>query len=232
MGVFKAKEPMIPKVLVWPASFHPLVEGIQHALRPDGAFRPVPARGKGLSRLFSSTAAWHCHGFVFARTCHHASTFLRPLAPQALRRFLATTGALTPARAAFGRPSAVQVSLVHPARPSPHSATNHLAHSIIAFPLPDQRDGLPRRRLRLAPCGDHHRGLCKPLADAQRVSFPVSRPGLRHCLTGSSQRPAESCSSSCGLQIRLRLLPTPPHGDAVAFGYWERASPRGGLSPP
>ncbi|MBW2148792.1 MAG: hypothetical protein JRI22_17400, partial [Deltaproteobacteria bacterium] len=27
-------------------------------------------------------------------------------------------------------------------------------------------------------------------------------------------------------------LPTPPHSDAVTFGYRERASPGGGLSPP
>ena len=30
---------------------------------------------------------------------------------------------------------------------------------------------------------------------------------------------AESGSSSCGLSVRLRLLPTPPRGDAVTFGY-------------
>jgi len=31
--------------------------------------------------------------------------------------------------------------------------------------------------------------------------------------------PAETGSSSYGLSVRLRLLPTPPHGDAVAFSY-------------
>jgi len=36
---------------------------------------------------------------------------------------------------------------------------------------------------------------------------------------GSPAHPAESSSSSCGPAVRLRLLPTPPHGDAVAFGY-------------
>ena len=30
---------------------------------------------------------------------------------------------------------------------------------------------------------------------------------------------AESSSSSCGLVSHLRLLPTPPHGDAVTFGF-------------
>ncbi len=36
---------------------------------------------------------------------------------------------------------------------------------------------------------------------------------------GSPTHPAESSSSSCGPTVRFRLLPTPPHGDAVAFGY-------------
>lgn len=31
--------------------------------------------------------------------------------------------------------------------------------------------------------------------------------------------PAESDSLSCGLVFRRRLLSTPPHGDAVIFGY-------------
>lgn len=32
-------------------------------------------------------------------------------------------------------------------------------------------------------------------------------------------RPAESSSLSYGLLFHLQLLPTPPHGDAVTFGY-------------
>jgi hypothetical protein len=32
-------------------------------------------------------------------------------------------------------------------------------------------------------------------------------------------RKAESSSSSYGLVSHLQLLPTPPHGDAVTFGY-------------
>ena len=32
-------------------------------------------------------------------------------------------------------------------------------------------------------------------------------------------RPAELRSSSYGPMIHLRLLSTPPHGDAVTFGY-------------
>ena len=43
---------------------------------------------------------------------------------------------------------------------------------------------------------------------------------------------AETGSSSCGLLLRLRLLPTPPRGDAVAFGYMWRDLTWVGLSPP
>ena len=35
----------------------------------------------------------------------------------------------------------------------------------------------------------------------------------------------------CGLDVRFRLLPTPPHGDAVTFSYEEPDIPRRGLSP-
>jgi hypothetical protein len=36
---------------------------------------------------------------------------------------------------------------------------------------------------------------------------------------GSPVHPAESSSLSCGPTVRFRLLPTPPHGDAVTFSY-------------
>ena len=45
----------------------------------------------------------------------------------------------------------------------------------------------------------------------------VSR--LRHESAGSPRHTAESGSSSYGLPVRLRLLPTPPRGDAVTFGF-------------
>ncbi|MDP2972977.1 MAG: hypothetical protein Q8P64_27780 [Deltaproteobacteria bacterium] len=89
-------------------------------------------------------------------------------------------------------------------RPSMHSVTKHLTHPVIASPLPAQRDRLP--------------GL-------------LSRSGLRLESAGSSLRTAESCSLSYGLHVRPRLLSTPPCGDAVTFGYQERAFPEKGLSP-
>jgi hypothetical protein len=156
--------------------------------------------------LLSQTAHWHGCGFV--RSKHNSSTFLRPLAPPALPGFFATMGALTPVRPAYHRPIAGQVSLVHMVRPSLHSVTNHLTHSVIALFMPSQRDGLPGVRTLSPP-----------------------RSELRTLLAGSPRRPAESCSSSYGLQVRLRLLSTLPHGNAVTFNYRERTSPGRGLSP-
>jgi len=175
----------------------------------------------------------HCRRSLFAWYAHLASTFLRPFAPRALSRFFAHMDALTPARLALRllirqnerRPSNGQVSLVHTARSSMHSVTKHLARPIIAFVLPAQLDGLP------ASCGfrvtrSRSRGFRQPAASRRY------RSGLRLGSAGSSLRTAESRSQYCyGLHVRLRLLPTPPRGDAVTFGYRERASPETGLAP-
>jgi len=218
MGHSKAKSPKSQRKACtekWHADPHLLPEALQHAVSPKARLRHLPPFGSGVSHVFSPTGHWHGLESVHYRP--NASTFLRPLAPQALPRILATTGALTPVRPALRgleaiehRPFAGQVSLVHTARPSPHSATNHLTRPAIAFTMPVQRDG---------PAGS-------------RSHWPVSSSGLRQSLVGSSQRPAASCSSSCGLRVCLRLLSTPPRGDAVTIGYRERASPGGGLSPP
>jgi len=64
------------------------------------------------------------------------------------------------------------------------------------------------------------------------------RLGFRHFLAGSPRQQAESSlrrlteiSLYCGLDVRLRLLPTPPHGDAVTISYEEPDIPRQGLPP-
>jgi hypothetical protein len=240
MGIIMAKIPKPLKVFVWPAylvsqaepntSFHPLCECLQHTIRPYRAFHPVPS-GTGFSGLLSPCG--HSRRFAFALYGLHRSTFLPALAPRALPRFFATMQALTPAypvlRLALQnerRPLNRQVSLVHTARASTHSATKHLTPPTIASLLPAQRDGLPR------PFGfrgthSRSRGFNQPGVSSR------SRSGLHLGSAGSSRRAAESCSHYCyGLRLRLRLLPTSPRGDAVTFGYRERASPGGGLSPP
>jgi len=157
-------------------------------------------------------ASRHSHWFQFCPMLDCSSTFLRSLGSRpvtALLRYYGRSDSCSPgSSASMGMNTASigqQVSLVHTARPSLHSVTKHLARPAIASPLPAQRDRLP--------------GL-------------LSRSGLRPESAGSSLRTAESRSSqSYGLHVRLRLLPTPPHGDAVTFGYQERASPERGLSP-
>ena len=92
-------------------------------------------------------ASQHSHWFRFYPVLPYLSTFLHPFAPRALPRFLATMGALTPAQVALRTltrgdehpPYARQVSLVHTARPSMHSVTNHPVCSDVAFLLPLQR---------------------------------------------------------------------------------------------
>jgi hypothetical protein len=218
MGFFKAKEPKLPKVSVWPrtqaepyAPFHPLFEGLQHAFTPYRTFHPFPFPGTGFSRLFSPFR--HSHGFSSVHHGLNPSTFLQPFAPSRFRDFFAPMAALTPAqlalRSSFGhelQPFIGQVSLFHTALPSTHSITKHPTRPAIASLLPTQRDRLP--------------------------GVVTTRSGLHHESAGSPPRKAESCSSSYGLHVRLRLLPTPPRGDAVTFDYRERASPEGGLSPP
>jgi len=131
------------------ASFHPLDEGLQHAIRPYRTFHPVIR--PSFSRLFSPAGAGHCHGDRFVLYRHCTSTFLRPFAPRPLRRFFTTMDALTSARWALltlirgnELPSCPdQVSLVHTARPSIHPVTKHLTRPAIASLLPTQRDRLP-----------------------------------------------------------------------------------------
>src|SRR3972149_7995752 len=63
----------------------------------------------------------------------------------------------------------------------------------------------------------HDRFNTLPLSVMDFRGFP--RSGLRLWLAGSSQRPAESRSSSYGPTVHLRLLPTSPHSDAVTISY-------------
>ena len=60
--------------------------------------------------------------------------------------------------------------------------------------------------------------MCSHIAlSATAACTMISR--LHPNVGGSPTHPAESSSLSCGPAVRFRLLPTPPHGDAVAFSY-------------
>ncbi len=70
---------------------------------------------------------------------------------------------------------------------------------------------------------------CSPTAALTR--YPSA---LRVCLTapGSPGHQAETGLSTYGLAVHLRLLPTPPHDDAVTFDYGpENAYPKGTHTP-
>src|SRR5450631_2569051 len=59
----------------------------------------------------------------------------------------------------------------------------------------------------------------------------IGHSRLRHQLAGSPRSPAETGSLDCGPAFRLRLLPTPPLSDAVAFGYSVTTPQDGDLHP-
>jgi hypothetical protein len=112
-------------------------------------------------------------------------------------------GALTPVRSgssAYMRFRALshelrhfheQVSPIHACGLPDHSVSNHPAHPVVAFPRYPSARQVPA----------------------------VRGPGFAFGMQAHQPRQTESSSSSYGLVFRLLLLPTPPHGDAVAFGY-------------
>ena len=114
-----------------------------------------------------------------------ASTFLHPFAPQALPCFYATMDALTPARRPHLPPCSGQVSLVHMARTSLHSVTNHPSHPVIASLLPTQRDRLPEPGLRPAVFST-----CRGLANLWQTSCSRPCPGLDFAFNEQARRHA------------------------------------------
>src|SRR5271166_2419771 len=86
------------------------------------------------------------------------------------------------------------------------------------------------------------------VTSAHPLRAPIMALQLRRSLAGSPAHPAETGSSSYRLLVRLQLLSTPPHGDAVSFSYaWRdhhaagtltlltkrpHGRTRGGVSPP
>jgi hypothetical protein len=149
-------------------------------------------------RLFYPRRPRDCHR---CRSVHHVSTFLPPFAPPALPGFNATMRALTPARGCGFRFM----------RPSTHT------------PCYRPRGSLPFkyrtfRALRLQSPHRSTRSLWH--LSCQRRGLPaLCGSRLHHSIGGSPDGTAETSSSSYGLLVRLALLPTPPHGDAVTVGY-------------
>jgi len=155
----------------------------------------------------------HSRWFFFCSWFNYSSTFLHPLAPRALPRFFATTGALIPAQGALRTlirgnehpPCPEQVSLIHRTRPSMHSVTIHLTRPAIASPLPAQRDRLP--------------GLCPGL------DFAFGLQAHRHARPNRVRHPTDCMFASGCSPPRLAAAQLP-------LATRERASPEEGTSTP
>ena len=173
-------------------SFHPRLESRQHSVRPRCGFRPCPVDAN-VSALLRPAVAGHWRRSVVPHGILSESIFLRPFAPRPLRRFNATMGALTPARC--GSSDTRPECRAQPGQVSPLHA------SCLPTIPPPTTPWTPRIALSPYP------------------SACAACSGLRHSLAGSPVHHAESSSSSCGLVVRLPLLPTPHRCGAVTVGY-------------
>jgi hypothetical protein len=157
----------------------------------------------------------HCRRYVFVRSSHDASIFLCPLAPPALPGFTATMDTLTPVRWLFvpvGSPAGIRHMNTILFRtglsasriwPSEHPIPNHSSDPSAAF------THNPSARWASSP------GYVE--TDARN-----SERSLGFAITSQARRtdkPKRVRLSIYGLFLHLLLLPTPPRGDAVTFGY-------------
>ena len=221
-------------------SAHSASERVQHAIVPDETVRPF-LDGWGLSG--GGSPEGHCSQSSVRSFGRHAFISLRPFAPPALPGFNATMNALTPAHRSV--PEVVSASsclsrcpILHrsldccvwlPRPQFPRVVTDVMSRypcflccTFRPFCLQPPL-AVPMLRLGFAASGvpsnaSHH-------AESDRVVRPCVI-GFRHSLAGSPRQQAESSlrrltevNLYCGLDVRLRLLPTPPHGDAVTIGY-------------
>jgi hypothetical protein len=123
-GLDERVESQRVEVGVWPslmirqtkpyASFHPLLEGLQHARAPHRWFDPRPT-GADLSALRSLHGHWR--RWAFLGCVAHAVTSLRPFAPRPLRRFPATMTALTPGPRGSSAPLSMNTARSRPRSP-------------------------------------------------------------------------------------------------------------------
>jgi hypothetical protein len=198
-------------------SFHAVFQRRQHASRPDTRFGPRPRAvlptepsTRALSGLHAPAPfGRHCRRCRFRGSSHHASTFLRPLAPRALPRFDATTDALTspwPALCALDRamntlmtprrsPCFTCMALRPFRRQPPHAAPPSLSHAT------PQRDGSPG-------CGSRLRHLAAGSPRTQgRIAFVILR-------TGRSPPVAPHDASRRRSFLRLQAGERMPEGDS------------------
>ena len=151
-----------------------------------------------------------CVRWFVRRLEFHDPTFLHPFAPPALPGFNATMSALTPGRSALRlaiehelRPCNAQVSSLTgwnlPTIPPPTTVRRTLSSVLAWFLLSDAE---PRGMKSPSHRCDQWRNLGFALAMQARHD---SRPNRVHF--------------RCGLVVRLPVLSTPPHGDAVPVDH-------------
>ena len=87
-----------------------------------------------------------------------------------------------------------------------------------SWTLSPQRPGLPTSDALPSERSTSNHSMHPTIAFTTTTAWPVGFR-LRHLVEGSPSHAAESSSSSCGPFFHLQLLPTPPHDDAVTFGY-------------
>ena len=183
------------------ASFDAVAQRRHHAIRPDRAFRPPQIMGSHPGCVCPLPSRLGTLGILLARSTHLASSFLPPFPRGGL-----CCPSLSTARSGRGTIKA----LTPPGLTQAGGSLRLLRLAVPTF-RPQPRDPPPGRFVsRLSATG-------------------CSR--LRRPRGGSPRYPAETGSSSYGLPIHLRLLSTPPRGDAVTFNFWTCDQPRHGLAP-
>src|SRR6201984_2029212 len=131
----------------------------------------------------------------------------------------------------FTPPTSYPPSLGMVLLPIPPAATRDLG-TMRALPpaeLPRARQVSPLTPRAVPTFHPHPRRLSDGRFISRLSAIGCSR--LRHACASSPQRYAESGLFSYRLPVHLRLLSTPPRGDAVTFDYGASDRPRRGLPP-
>ena len=161
----------------------------QHALVPHRSFHPQPISARCLCALANPYGYYRRFAFALLRCETHASTFLSSLPSK--RLCFPPLSRVSPLRYYGDSDSCT----AHPPCRSPRLPR----HTFLSF--------------RLQPRWAAWTSLHPPRQRAQRVSdFAMSEQARRSA-------PAESSSFTYGPTVRLRLLSTSLHSDAVTFGY-------------
>ena len=185
------------------ASFHPVFQGRQHTFRPDAQFNPGPSAPdlSGPSSLFR-----HCGRLCFRSSFRHVSTFLPPLAPRPLRRFIATMEARTPIRLSHAHRSPCFTYSTFQTIPSPTTWRSPIALSRYVLPL--SVTGLPVAFQRLSAYFPHgsrlHHYLAGPPESPGRNGFVIATDWSFASCCSPPRFTATQLQSATGCSVYLK----------------------------